>query len=129
MYCARMGNDLVLLPDGPLIDAERLEETLGWTLKPEGLCRDDTCVIVPDRSVLEHDGKIDVTKVAELLDRPSAVDGPSGIAAVGAPRAVRHRALFDLSAPDFVLPDLDGTPHALSDHRSKKRLLVAFSSW
>jgi hypothetical protein len=124
-----MSNDLVLLPDGPLIDPERLEETLGWTLKPEGLCRDDTCVIVPDRSAIERDGKLDAMAVASLLDRPAAIDEPSDIAAIGAPRAARRRALFDLEAPDFVLPDLDGTPHALSDHRSKKRLLVAFSSW
>ena len=124
-----MSNDLVLLPDGPLIDPERLEETLGWTLKPEGLCRDDTCVIVPDRSAIERDGKLDATAVAALLDRPAIVDEGPNIAAIGAPRAARRSALFDLEAPDFVLPDLDGTPHALSDHRSKKRLLVAFSSW
>lgn len=124
-----MHNDLAMLTDGPLIDAEQLEATLGWTLKPEGLCRDDTCVIVPDRSALEREGQIDVTAVAELLDRPAAIDDASGVTAVGAPRAARRRALHDLRAPDFVLPDLDGTPHALSDHRSKKRLLVAFASW
>lgn len=124
-----MHNDLAMLTHGPLIDAEQLEATLGWTLKPEGLCRDDTCVIVPDRSALEREGQIDVTAVAELLDRPAAIDDASGVTAVGAPRAARRRALHDLRAPDFVLPDLDGTPHALSDHRSKKRLLVAFASW
>ena len=124
-----MNNDLVLLADGPLIDADRLEATLGWTLKPEGLCRDDTCVIVPDRSAIQRDGKIDITAVADLLDRPAVVDGESGTTAIGVPRAVRRAAIRDLHAPDFVLPDLDGTPHAFSDHRSKKRLLVAFSSW
>ncbi|MBT6446393.1 MAG: TlpA family protein disulfide reductase, partial [Acidimicrobiaceae bacterium] len=67
--------------------------------------------------------------VAALLDRPAVLDQASGVAAIGAQRSVRKRALDDLQAPDFVLPDLNGTPHALSDHRSKKRLLVAFSSW
>jgi len=124
-----MTNELVLLADGPMIDPERLDATLGWTLKPEGLCRDDTCVIVPDRSALERDGKVDAAAVAALLDRPATVDDRSGVAAIGAPRDARRGALHDLRAPDFVLPDLDGTPHALSDHRSKKRLLVAFSSW
>jgi hypothetical protein len=56
-------------------------------------------------------------------------DEASGVVAIGAPRELRQHALGDLQAPDFILPDLDGTPHALSDHRSKKKLLVAFSSW
>jgi len=128
-YGAPMTDEPILLADGPLVELDRLDATIGWTLKPQGLCRDETCVIVPDRSALERDGLIDVTAVAALLDRPSVVDGGSGIAAIGAPRAARRGALVDLVAPDFVLPDLDGTPHALSDHRSKKRLLVAFSSW
>jgi hypothetical protein len=124
-----MANDLVLLADGPLVTAEELEAVLGWSLKPQGLCRDDTCVIVPDRAALEHDDRIDAIAVAELLDRPAAVDEVSGVAAIGVPRQTRRGALHDLLAPDFALPDLDGTPHALSDHRSKKRLLVTFSSW
>lgn len=123
-----MSNDLALLADGPMIEAGHLPEVLGWTLKPEGLCRDDTCVLVPDRTAIESNGMLDVTAVAALLDRPAVVDAESGVVAVGAPREHRRSAL-DLQAPDFVLPDLDGTPHALSDHRSKKRLLVAFSSW
>ncbi len=124
-----MANDTALLTDGPLIDPVSLERSLGWTLKPEGLCRDDVCVLVPDRDALELDGRVDVRVVADLLDRPVVVDEPSGTVAVGAPRSARRGALHDLKAPDFVLPDLDGTAHALSDHRSKKRLLVAFSSW
>jgi len=124
-----MNNDLVLLTEGPLVAADDLDATLGWTLKPEGLCRADTCVLVPDRAALERDGSVDTVAVAALLDRPAVVDEASGIAAIGAPRALRRAALDDLQAPDFVLPDLDGTAHALSDHRSKKRLLVAFSSW
>lgn len=121
-------NELALLTNGPLLEPDELEATIGWMLKPEGLCRDDTCVIVPDRAALEREGKIDATAVATLLDRPSVVDEASGITAIGAPRSARRGAL-DLQAPDFTLPDLDGTAHALSDHRSKKRLLVAFSSW
>lgn len=124
-----MQNDVALLADGPMISAQTLHDDLGWELKPEGLCRDDVCVLVPDRDALEVDGKIDAMAIAALLDRPAVLDQASGIAAIGAQRSVRRRALHDLQAPDFVLPDLDGTPHALSDHRSKKRLLVAFSSW
>ena len=86
-------------------------------------------MIVPEREALASDAGIDVRVLGELLDRPVAVDEPSGVVAAGAPRDARRSALNDLKAPDFTLPDLDGTAHSLSDHRSKKRLLVAFSSW
>lgn len=124
-----MANDLVLLTDGPLVAEQALEAAVGWSLKPEGLCRDDACVIVPDRHALLEDDLIDVRAVANLLDRPVAHDEASGVVAIGAERAARRGAVNDLVAPDFVLPDIDGTAHALSDHRSKKRLLVAFSTW
>ena len=124
-----MDNELVLLTDGPLVHAADLEDVLGWTLKPEGLCRDDTCVIVRDRAAIEVDGKINVAEVAGLLDRPVAVDEETNVVAIGSARDQRRRALNDLEAPDFRLPDLDGNYHALSDHRSKKRLIAAFASW
>lgn len=117
----------ILASTGTLTEAQLSE--LGWELKPEGLCQDDTCIIVPDRAALAGDGEIDLGVLAELLDRPVAIDVESGVAALGAERGRRRSALVDLVAPDFSLPDLDGGLTALSDHRSKKRLLVAFSSW
>lgn len=122
-------NDLVMLEGGPLIAPDDLPDTLGWTLKPEGLCKDDACVIVSDRDALHSNGMLDAAAVAGLLDRPVVHDAESGLVAIGAPREQRRGALHDLKAPDFTLPDLDGTPHSLADHRSKKKLLVAFSSW
>jgi hypothetical protein len=121
--------DIAVLESDSVVAADALPELLGWTFKAEGLCRGDECVIVPDRDALGTDGKVDLTAVADLLDRPVAVDASAGLVAVGASRAPRRSAINDLRAPDFSLPDLDGTWHALSDHRSKKRLLVAFSSW
>lgn len=120
---------IAMLDGGPLIDADQLPAALGWTLAPEGLCKDDLCIPVPESQALDRDGKLDVLAVAALLDRPAATDETSGLVAIGAPRDRRRSALHDLEAPEFVLPDLDGMPVALSDHRSKKRLLVAFSSW
>ena len=122
-------NDILLLPDGRMLQSEQLTEHLGWEAKPEGLCQGDSCVVVPDMAELIVDGRVDAVVAAQLLDRPAVEDPESGIVAIGAPRAKRRSALEDLRAPDFTLPNLDGTPHSLSDHRSKKRLLVAFSSW
>ena len=123
-----MANDTAILDSTGTLTEGQLAD-LGWDLKPEGLCQDDTCVIVPDRSALVGEAGIDLAVLGELLDRPIAIDGESGLAAVGADRGRRRSALIDLVAPDFSLPDLDGGLTALSDHRSKKRLLVAFSSW
>ena len=123
-----MVNDTALLDSAGTISETQLAD-LGWTLKPEGLCQDDTCVLVPDRAALVGDDGIDLTALGELLDRPIAIDVEANLAAIGAPRSVRRGAVDDLRAPEFVLPGLDGGLTALSDHRSKKRLLVAFSSW
>lgn len=124
-----MANDTALLNSAGTISEAQLAE-LGWTLKPEGLCQDDTCVLIPDRDAIVSDGGLDLTVLGDLLDRPVAIDTEAGLAAVGAPRAARRRALDELVAPDFTLPNLvGGGVTSLSDHRSKKRLLIAFSSW
>ncbi len=122
-----MDTDLLLF-DSPTATVDQLPSLIGWSLKPEGLCRDEVCVPVRDRASLGRETAIDLVAVAGLLDRP-AVSDESGITAVGAPRSRRRSALQNLVAPDFSLPTINGDLMALSDHRSKKRLLVAFSSW
>ena len=46
-----MANDTALLDSAGTISEAQLAE-LGWTLKPEGLCQDDTCVLIPDRDAI-----------------------------------------------------------------------------
>lgn len=123
-----MIDDTAILESNGTISERQLGD-LGWSLRPEGLCRDDTCVLVPDRAALVGSDGIDLRVLGDLLDRPVALDDGSNLAAIGLERSRRRSALRDLVAPDFRLPDLDGGVTALSDHRSKKRLLVAFSSW
>jgi hypothetical protein len=130
VYGRRMdAADIAVLETRAEVPTDRLADLIGWTLKPEGLCRDERCVLVPDRRAVESPAGVDLTAIAGLLDRPVAVDDAAGLVAIGAEREQRRSALQDRKAPDFSLPDLDGTWHALSDHRSKKKLLVAFSSW
>ena len=113
----------------PLIDPEGLAAAVGWTLKPEGLCRDDQCVLVGDGSAIKVGDKLDLAAVANAVDQPTVVDPDAGIVVLGQPNGSRRAALQDRQAPDFTLFDLDGTSHSLSDYAGKKRLLVAFSSW
>jgi hypothetical protein len=109
-----------------------LRQALGWELKPEGLCRDATCVPVRDRTALvpdEADGGIDLEAFAAALGRPVAIEAEAGVAALGVAANERASQLATLEAPDFELPDLDGRLHRLSEHRGKKVLLIAYASW
>ena len=113
----------------PLVEPDALSAAVGWTLKPEGLCRDDQCVLVGDGSLIRVGDKLDLAAVANAVDQPTVVDPDAGIVVLGQPNATRQAALRDRVAPDFTLADLDGADHSLSDYTGKKRLLVAFSSW
>jgi hypothetical protein len=108
-----------------------VETALGWTLKPQGLCRDERCIPVPpDVPLADADaGGVDLGRLAALLGRPLALDLAEGAAWLGVAAADRAAALASLEAPDFTLPDLDGRPHALSSYRGRKVLLLAYASW
>jgi hypothetical protein len=115
-----------------LVAPDALPAAIGWTLKPEGLCRDEVCVPVRDRDALLVDGQVDLAAAAGALRRPVVVDATDpgrAYVAIALPAEERRRALRELEAPDVTLPDLDGTPHSLSEWSGRKRLLQAFSSW
>ena len=78
-----MANDTAILESMGTLTRAQLAD-LGWELNPEGLCQDDTCVIVPDRGALVGDAGFDLVILAELLDRPVAIDSESGLSAMGA---------------------------------------------
>lgn len=121
--------EAVVRGDTIRLGAETLRQALGWELKPEGLCRAETCVPVRDRGALLDADGIDLAAFARLLGRPFAVDGEEGVAVLGASAADRAGRLVSREAPDFTLPDLDGRLHSLRDQRGKKTLLIAWASW
>ena len=102
---------------------------LGWKLEARGLCRGGTCVPTTGKPDLLNEHGIDLGALADLLERPLAVDAEQRVAALAAPAPERTRALASLDAPDFNLPDLQGRLHSLSEHRGKKVLLIAHASW
>jgi peroxiredoxin len=112
-----------------LIDEDHLIEALGWELKPSGLCRGDTCVVVDDVDALRVAGMVDIASVARALGRPVVVDVDAGLVAVALPAELRRRALDELHAPGFELPAVDGTLHRLDEWRGLKKLLVTLASW
>ena len=108
--------------DGLWLTATDAERATGWTLKPEGMCRDDLCVPMPVR-----EGRVDVAAFWARLDRPVVRDGEAWVLGAGAEQ--RNSALAGLIAPDFTLPDVNGVPHTLSALRGKKVFLCTWASW
>ena len=100
-------------------DAARIT---GWTLKPEGMCRDEVCVPWTAPA-----GRVDLAAFWRHLGQPVANEGDVWALGTGADQ--RRAALQGLEAPDFTLPDLDGRMHALSDQRGRKVLLTTWASW
>jgi len=108
---------------------DAVRDALGWQLEASGLCRGDTCVPVRPEHDLVHAAGVDLAALATLLERPLALDVEERVACLGASAAMRGHRLRSLDAPDFILPDLEGRTHRLSDQRGRKVLLLAWASW
>jgi len=111
---------------------DELEAATGWEYKPQGLCLGERCVPLPPARAAEFiapDEHFNLTAFARYLGQPVAHDEGAGVWVFGEAPAIRRDALRSLDAPDFTLPDLDGTLHSLSDYRGKKVLLLAWASW
>ncbi len=110
------------------LSAEDLEAATGWVLKPQGLCKGEACVPLPaDGSWRDPQGLVSLTDFARREGRPVVHDEEHSVWAFGAPAAAR--SITSIEAPDFTLPDLDGTLHSLSDYRGKKVFLHAWGSY
>jgi hypothetical protein len=126
---ARPEGDALWLTSGDLVTATR------WEIKPEGVCRDDMCIPVPeDRAasmLREQDGAtwFNLAEFARYIEQPYAHDEAQGTWYFGAGPGERRSALESLQAPDFELQDLEGRSHRLSAHRGKKVALALWASW
>lgn len=115
----------MVLSSSPVVTTAAFEAGTGWSFKPEGACKDVRCVPLPPGAV-SPDG-VDLRIVADRLRMPLLEDDASGFWALG-PEA-GGRALTTATAPDLVLPDLDGRAVALSSYRGTKVLIAAWASW
>ena len=114
-----------MLFDRPCVTPAEFETQSGWHLQPEGLCRGDLCIPLPNSAVL--DGELDLDAVATALGSSFVSDVAAGLYALG-PRVAAH-SIESAQAPDLVLPDVHGHPFSLSELRGKKVLLLAWASW
>jgi hypothetical protein len=113
--------------DGLWMSPVEAEKVTGWTLKPEGMCRADICVPLPASAVGVNE--VDVEAFWTKLGGPVVASEARDVWALGAPADERNAALEGLQAPDFTLPDIDGTPRSLSQLRGKKVFLATWASW
>ena len=113
--------------DGLWMSAVDAEKVTGWTLKPEGMCRDERCVPLPAAAV--KGTEVDVEAFWQKLGGPVIASHEGDAWALGAPADERNAALEGLQAPDFTLPDVVGKPRTLSELRGKKVFLATWASW
>jgi hypothetical protein len=100
------------------LTAEAFARGTGWEIKPEGACKGDVCVPLPD-------GAFDLSLTADRLGMAVVADPDLGLWAIG-PETLGGRALATVQAPELVLPDLDGNELRLSSLRGQK---VVLASW
>jgi hypothetical protein len=112
-----------------------LAESTGWELKPEGVCRDDICILIPPERaglIVRDEGEVtwfNLTEFARQRGQAYAHDADLGVWYFGAASEEQQDTLSSLAAPDFTLPDLEGNRYSLSDFRGKKVLLLCWASW
>lgn len=105
------------------VDPAELEARTGWTLRPEGLCKGETCVPLPGDGA-----SLDARVLADRLGMPLVHDDTHGLWCLGPESG--GWALDSAEAPDLVLPDLvTGEDLELRSLRGTKVLLVAWASW
>lgn len=102
------------------ISAEDFAAGTGWDIKPEGACKGEVCVPLPDSYSAAH--------AADRLGMAIVRNDASGLTALG-PESLNGRALVTAQAPEVVLPDLDGNDFRLSSLRGKKVVLVAWAPY
>ena len=119
---ARIEGDHLWLP---LADLERVT---GWTLKPEGVCQDDVCIPLPPGGIVQQ-GAINLSSFWQYMKRPVVSTSAKDVWLLEDAGEASRTALVTGQAPDFVLPDLNGKEHSLSDYRGAKVFLTAWASW
>jgi hypothetical protein len=113
--------DVGVIVDRLDIGAEEFERATGWEIKPEGACKADVCVPLPD-------GGFDLMAAAERLGMAVVADPGTALWALG-PETLGGRALATADASDFSLPDLDGNTFQIASLRNQKVVVVAWAPY
>jgi hypothetical protein len=110
------------------VETSAVEAATGWHLRPEGACKGEVCVPLPDDVRSDDALRVRLDRLAKRLGAPLLHDSERGVYAMG-PSTATGRALTTAEAPELELPDLAGNPFRLSSLHGQKVLLVAWASW
>ncbi len=115
-----------MILDDLAIDRTAFAVATGWRIEPEGACRGDVCVPLPDAPAVD---RVDVDDVAAQLGMPLVHDERHGLWALG-PATVGGRALATAAAPDLELPLVQGDGvWRLAEQRGRRTVIVAWAPW
>ena len=108
-----------------------LKATVGFELKPEGLCRDELCYPLPRGREAEFvaDGRVNLEALWRLRGGEVVATAARDVWLLGDATEERRMCMDAFTAPDFTLPDRDGQLHTLSDYRGRKVFLATWASW
>ena len=112
-----------MILQSPNIPSVDLEQRTGWMLKPQGLCKGDRCVPLPDGS----GDSLDAHLLSERLGMPLIHDEGSNLWCLGPESDVSP--FVAARAPELTLPDNTGKLFSLSSLLGLRVLIVAWASW
>ena len=117
----------LMLPD--------LSRATGFEVKPQGICRAEVCIPLPNKRKSEFLQErrdttwFNLSAFARLLHQPVAYDAVLATWDFGTRPEAQNHFVESLNAPNFTLPDVHGKMHSLSDFKGKKVLLLTWASW
>ena len=111
-----------MITSTPILSKREFEDGTGWALKPEGACKGDICIPLPD-----FDGDdVDIRQLAQWLGLPLVDE--AGVWAIGAD-TVGMRALHSAEAPILTLPTHEGEEFNLGSLVGEKVVLLAWAPY
>ena len=113
------------------LHGDEVTSACGWQLKPEGFCKDDLCVPLPQGTDTEYvrGDEVNVSALWSLMGKPAVATEAGDVWCLGDAAETRNDDLLSLEAPDFTLPDFDGNLHSLRNFRRMRVLLLTWASW
>jgi hypothetical protein len=99
----------------------------GFELKPQGACRADLCIPIPQ--ALLRGEYFNLTAFAKNAGQPVVAEPGARVWSFGEMQALGAGFLTSRIAPDFIVPDRAGRPVHLSHFRGRKVLVITWASW